>query len=127
MFKRIHHAAIIASDYEASKRFYTGCLGLRVVGETYRAERRSHKLDLALPDGSQIELFTFPDAPSRPDSPEALGLRHLAFAVEDVAACKAALEAMGISVEPIRVDETTGAAFTFFKDPDGLPLEIYQG
>ena len=126
MLKRIHHAAIIASDYEVSKRFYTGCLGLRVVAETYRAERQSHKLDLALPDGSQIELFTFPAAPLRLDSPEALGLRHLAFAVEDVAECKAALEGMGIPVEPIRVDELTGREFTFFKDPDGLPLELYQ-
>jgi glyoxylase I family protein len=126
MFMRIHHAAIIAADFDVSKRFYTECLGLRVIAETWRAERRSHKLDLALPDGSQIELFTFPGAPPRQDHPEALGLRHLAFAVEDVDACKAVLEAKGIPVEPIRVDETTGKQFTFFKDPDGLPLEIYQ-
>jgi len=127
MFKRIHHAAIIASDYEVSKRFYTEVLGLRVIAETWRAERASHKLDLALPDGSQIELFTFPGAPPRPDRPEALGLRHLAFAVEDVEACKAELEAKKVPVEPVRVDETTGKRFTFFKDPDGLPLEIYEG
>lgn len=126
MFKRIHHAAIIASDYEVSKRFYTEVLGLRVIAETWRAERASHKLDLALPDGSQIELFTFPGAPPRPDHPEALGLRHIAFAVEDVEACKAELEAQKVPVEPVRVDETTGKRFTFFKDPDGLPLEIYE-
>ncbi len=126
MFMRIHHAAIIASDYEVSKRFYTELLGLRIIAETLRADRRSHKLDLALPDGSQIELFTFPAAPPRPNQPEAIGLRHLAFAVEDIEACKAVLEARGLSVEPVRVDETTGKQFTFFKDPDGLPLEIYQ-
>jgi glyoxylase I family protein len=126
MFMRIHHAAVIASDYEVSKRFYVEVLGLRVIAETWRADRRSHKLDLALPDGSQIELFTFPGAPARPDRPEALGLRHLAFAVADVAACKAQLEARGLPVEPVRVDDTTGRQFTFFKDPDGLPLEIYQ-
>lgn len=126
MFMRIHHAAIIASDYEVSKRFYAELLGLRVIAETWRADRRSHKLDLALPDGSQIELFTFPASPPRPDQPEALGLRHLAFAVEDVGACRAVLEARGLPVEPVRVDETTGKQFAFFKDPDGLPLEIYQ-
>jgi glyoxylase I family protein len=126
MFMRLHHAAVIVSDYEVSKRFYSEVLGLRVLAETWRADRRSHKLDLALPDGSQIELFTFPDAPARPDRPEALGLRHLAFAAEDVEACKALLESRGVPVEPVRVDETTGRRFTFLKDPDGLPLEIYQ-
>ncbi len=126
MFKGIHHAAIIASDAAAAKRFYGELLGLRIVGEHYRADRDSHKIDLELPDGTRIELFTFPGAPPRLDRPEALGLRHLAFAVEDVAACKEALEAKGIPVEEIRVDETTGRDFTFFKDPDGLPLEIYQ-
>lgn len=123
---RIHHAAIIASDYQVSKQFYTELLGLRVIAETWRADRSSHKLDLALADGSQIELFTFPAAPARLDQPEACGLRHLAFAVEDVRACKTELEIRGISVEAVRVDETTGKQFTFFKDPDGLPLEIYQ-
>jgi len=124
--RRIHHAAIICSDYPVSKRFYTECLGLGVVAEHYRAERRSHKLDLALPDGSQIELFSFPDPPPRPSRPEARGLRHLAFEVEDVAACKAELEARGIAVEAIRLDEYTGRRFVFFADPDGLPLELYE-
>ena len=126
MLRRIHHVAIIASDYEVSKRFYTKLLGLRVVAENYRAERDSHKLDLALPDGSQIELFSFPGSPPRLSYPEALGLRHLAFEVDDVAACKSSLEAKGIAVEPIRVDETTGRRFVFFADPDGLPLELYE-
>lgn len=126
MFKGTHHVAIIASDFSVARRFYVDLLGFRVVGEHYREARDSYKLDLQLPDGSGIELFTFPGAPPRPDRPEALGLRHLAFAVEDVVACKLELEAKGISVEEIRVDETTGKRFTFFKDPDGLPLEIYE-
>lgn len=124
--QRIHHAAIICSDYEVSKHFYTVCLGLRIVAENYRAQRRSHKLDLALPDGSQIELFSFPDAPPRPSRPEAQGLRHLAFEVGDVAVCKAELESQGISVEEVRVDEYTQRRFVFFADPDGLPLELYE-
>jgi len=123
---RLHHAAIICADYERSRRFYTEVLGLRVVAETYREARRSYKLDLALPDGTQIELFSFPDAPQRPSYPEAQGLRHLAFEVDDVEAGKRALEAMGVSVEPVRVDELTGKRFTFFADPDGLPLELYE-
>ncbi|EJL6287060.1 SMU1112c/YaeR family gloxylase I-like metalloprotein [Vibrio cholerae] len=126
MLKRIHHAAIICSDYPRSKAFYTEILGLRVVAENYRAARDSYKLDLALPDGSQIELFSFPNAPERPSFPEAQGLRHLAFVVDDVAEIKAQLEQQGVSVEPIRVDEYTGKAYTFFADPDGLPLELYQ-
>lgn len=125
-FLGIHHAAIICSDYAVSRRFYTESLGLAVVAEHYRAERDSWKLDLALPDGSQVELFSFPDPPARVSRPEACGLRHLAFAVEDVAACKAKLEARGIEVEAIRVDEYTGRRFTFFADPDGLPLELYE-
>jgi glyoxylase I family protein len=125
-FTRIHHAAIIAADYERSKRFYTGTLGLRVIAETYRAARRSHKLDLALPDGGQIELFSFPGAPPRPSWPEACGLRHLAFAVADLAECVRELEASGVAVEPVRVDELTGRRYTFFADPDGLPLELYE-
>lgn len=127
MLKRIHHAAIICSDYARSRRFYTEVLGLSVVAENYRAARQSYKLDLQLPDGSQIELFSFPDAPQRPSYPEAQGLRHLAFAVDDVDACKARLERQGIAVEPVRVDEHTGRRFTFFADPDGLPLELYEG
>ncbi|EHK7540721.1 VOC family protein [Vibrio cholerae] len=126
MLKRIHHAAIICSDYPRSKAFYTEILGLRVVAENYRTARDSYKLDLALPDGSQIELFSFPNAPERPSFPEAQGLRHLAFVVDDVAEIKAQLEQQGVSVEPIRIDEYTGKAYTFFADPDGLPLELYQ-
>lgn len=122
----IHHVAIIASDYGRSKQFYVDTLGLRVVAEHYRAERQSYKLDLALPDGSQLELFSFPNPPPRPSRPEACGLRHLAFAVDDVAAWKRRLEAAGVEVENIRVDEYTGRSFTFFADPDGLPLELYQ-
>lgn len=126
MLRRIHHAAIICSNYEVSKRFYVDTLGLAVLAENYRAERRSFKLDLALPDGSQVELFSFPDAPARPSRPEAQGLRHLAFVVDDVAHCKQTLEARGVEVEPIRVDEYTGRHFTFLADPDGLPLELYE-
>ncbi|EJL6359673.1 VOC family protein [Vibrio cholerae] len=126
MLKRIHHVAIICSDYPRSKAFYTEILGLRVLAENYRAARDSYKLDLALPDGSQIELFSFPNAPERPSFPEAQGLRHLAFVVDDVAEIKAQLEQQGVSVEPIRIDEYTGKAYTFFADPDGLPLELYQ-
>ncbi len=126
MLKRIHHAAIICSDYSRSKAFYVDALGLAVVAENYREARDSYKLDLALPDGSQIELFSFPDAPKRPSYPEAQGLRHLAFCVDDVEQVKHELELKGIEVEPIRVDEFTGKQFTFFADPDGLPLEVYQ-
>jgi glyoxylase I family protein len=126
MLNRIHHAAIICSNYEASKRFYTQCLGLSVIAEHYREARNSFKLDLALPDGSQLELFSFPGAPARPSYPEALGLRHLAFEVNDVDRCKAQLELMGIAVEPVRIDEYTDRRFVFFADPDGLPLELYE-
>ncbi len=122
----IHHVAIIASDYGRSKQFYVETLGLRVVAENYRAERQSYKLDLALPDGAQIELFSFPNPPARPSRPEACGLRHLSFAVDDVASWKQKLEAAGIAVEDIRVDEFTGRRFVFFADPDGLPLELYE-
>ncbi|KEQ23346.1 SMU1112c/YaeR family gloxylase I-like metalloprotein [Paenibacillus tyrfis] len=122
----IHHAAVICSDYEKSKHFYVGVLGLTVIRETYRAERRSYKLDLRVGDSHQIELFSFPDAPERPSYPEARGLRHLAFEVDDIEAAVKALEAEEIAVEPIRVDETTGKRFTFFFDPDRLPLELYE-
>lgn len=125
MLKGIHHIAIIASDYAASKRFYTETLGLCVIAETYRAERQSWKLDLRLGD-AQIELFTFPGAPARPTRPEALGLRHLAFSVADLDASLARLEDAGVVCEPIRTDELTGRRFTFFQDPDGLPLELYE-
>lgn len=126
MLKGIHHAAIICSDYEVSKRFYTEVLKLEVIAENYREARQSYKLDLALPNGAQIELFSFPNAPERPSFPEALGLRHLAFCVDDVQHAKSYLEEQGIEVERIRVDEFTGKSFTFFADPDGLPLELYQ-
>ena len=126
MLKRIHHAAIICSDYPRSKAFYVDVLGLEIIAENYRQARDSYKLDLALPDGSQIELFSFPDAPKRPSYPEAQGLRHLAFSVDDVSAAKQKLEQQGVEVEPIRVDEFTGKQYTFFADPDGLPLELYQ-
>ena len=126
MLLSIHHVAIICSDYAVSKRFYTETLGLAVVAEHYRESRQSYKLDLALPNGGQIELFSFPDAPPRPSRPEAQGLRHLAFAVDDVAQCKTWLERQGVAVEPIRTDEYTGRRFTFFADPDGLPLELYE-
>ncbi|CAK1768994.1 VOC domain-containing protein YaeR [Vibrio crassostreae] len=126
MLKGIHHAAIICSDYELSKRFYTEVLKLEIIAENYREARQSYKLDLALPNGAQIELFSFPDAPERPSFPEAQGLRHLAFCVDDVQQFKSYLEGQGIDIEPIRVDEFTGKSFTFFADPDGLPLELYQ-
>lgn len=126
MLKRIHHVAIICSDYQVSKDFYTRILGLSLIAETYRAERASYKLDLALPSGAQIELFSFPDAPPRVSRPEAQGLRHLAFEVDDVSACKAMLEVQGLAVEDIRMDELTGRRFVFFADPDGLPLELYE-
>lgn len=126
MLRRIHHAAIICADYAASKRFYTEVLGLKVVAEHYREERESYKLDLALPDGSQIELFSFRNPPPRPSYPEACGLRHLAFEVEDVERCKAELESKGVSVEAVRIDEYTNRRLVFFADPDGLPLELYE-
>ncbi|MCZ8512484.1 VOC family protein [Paenibacillus filicis] len=122
---QIHHAAIICSDYERSKQFYVQVLGLPVIRETYREERRSYKLDLAVGAG-QIELFSFPDAPVRPSYPEAQGLRHLAFEVDSVEEAVRELEAQGVVGEPIRVDEGTGKKFTFFADPDGLPLELYE-
>jgi glyoxylase I family protein len=122
----IHHVAIICSDYARSKQFYTQLLGLTVIAENYRRERDSWKLDLALPNGNQIELFSFPNPPPRPSQPEAQGLRHLAFVVDNVAEFADYLTAQGVAVEPIRIDEFTGKAFTFLQDPDGLPLELYQ-
>lgn len=122
----IHHAAIICSDYAVSRQFYVELLGLRVLAEHFRTERNSMKCDLALPDGSQIELFSFPNAPPRPSYPEAQGLRHLTFTVTDILAWKSNLEAKGIAVEAIRFDEYTGCRYTFFADPDGLPLELVE-
>jgi glyoxylase I family protein len=123
---RVHHVAVICSDYAVSKRFYTEVLGLRIVRETYREARQSYKLDLEVPGGAQIELFSFPGAPKRPSYPEAQGLRHLAFAVPDIDRCIQELEQKGCRLEPVRIDELTGQRFTFFADPDGLPLELYE-
>ncbi len=125
-FNGIHHVALICSDYQRSKAFYTEVLGLRLLTEHYREARQSWKLDLQLPDGSQLELFSFPDAPARPSRPEAQGLRHLAFAVADIDHWVSYLQQQGVATEAIRVDEYTGKHFTFFQDPDGLPLELYQ-
>jgi glyoxylase I family protein len=124
--QRIHHVAIICSDYARSRRFYTEVLGGTVIAETYRAERDSYKLDLRLGAHDQVELFSFPHPLPRPSYPEACGLRHLALAVADVAAVVAELAAAGIVVEPVRTDELTGRRFTFFADPDGLPIEVYE-
>ncbi|PAU56496.1 VOC family protein [Pseudomonas indica] len=123
--KKLHHVALICSDYPRSKHFYTQVLGLEVIAETYRAERDSWKLDLRLGD-SQLELFSFPGAPPRPSYPEARGLRHLAFAVDDLDAAIAELNAQGVATEPVRSDALTGKRFTFFADPDHLPLELYE-
>ncbi|MEX1112004.1 MAG: VOC family protein [Candidatus Andersenbacteria bacterium] len=126
MFNRIHHIAIICSDYQKSKHFYTKILGLSVLNETYRAERDSYKLDLKVGELYQIELFSFPSPPIRTSNPEAAGLRHLAFEVDNVERVVSHIIDAGIAVEDIRVDEHTGKKFTFFADPDGLPLEIYE-
>jgi len=126
MFLGVHHVAIICSDYERSKYFYTQVLGLSIIDEHYRVARDSWKLDLGMPDGSQVELFSFPGAPVRPSYPEAQGLRHLAFKVANLDQVVLRLTANNISAEPIRVDEYTGKRFTFFSDPDDLPLELYE-
>ena len=124
--RSIHHIAILTDDYEKSKRFYTEVLGFEVIRETYRAGRRSYKLDLAIAGHYQIELFSFPDFRERGSYPEAKGLRHLAFAVDDVDAAAAELIRKGVLVEPVRVDELTGKRFVFFNDPNGQPLELYE-
>ncbi len=126
MIKSIHHIAIIAGNYERSKVFYTEVLGFDIVAEVYREARDSWKLDLALNGQYCIELFSFPDAPHRPSFPEAQGLRHLAFAVDDLDTVCARLTEKGVVLEPVRIDEYTGKRFTFFRDPDGLPLELYE-
>ena len=123
---RIHHIAIICSDYEKSKDFYVNQLGFKIVAEVYREERKSYKLDLAVNDVYQIELFSFENPPARPSRPEAQGLRHLAFEVDDIEKEIERLNVFGILTEPIRVDEFTAKRFTFFTDPDGLPLELYE-
>lgn len=124
-FNKIHHVAIICSDYKKSKEFYVEKLGLKVIREVYREERQSYKLDLELGD-SQIELFSFPNAPKRSSYPEACGLRHLAFEVDNIEEVVKELNLNGIETEPIRVDEFTLRKFTFFEDPDKLPLELYE-
>lgn len=126
MLNGIHHVAIICSDYQCSKHFYSVTLGLKVIAENYREKRDSHKLDLALPDGSQIELFSFPGSPKRPSFPEAQGLRHLAFRTDDIEKTVDYLHSKGVKTEPIRIDEYTGRRYTFFADPDELPLELYE-
>ncbi len=123
---KVHHIAIICTDYARSKAFYTEVLGLEIIRETYRAQRDSYKLDLALNGAYVIELFSFPNPPSRPSRPEAAGLRHLAFEVANVEATVAGLSEKGIKAEPIRVDEFTHKKFTFIADPDDLPIEFYE-
>jgi glyoxylase I family protein len=123
---KIHHIAIICSDYNESKKFYVDILKFSVINETFRSDRNSYKLDLKVSDRDALELFSFPAPPQRPSTPEACGLRHLAFEVDDIEANVDYLISKGINVEPIRVDLITGKKFTFFKDPDDLPLEIYE-
>lgn len=125
-FQSIHHIAIICSDYTRSKDFYTRILGLEIIREVYREERLSYKLDLALNGQYIIELFSFPEPPPRPSTPESCGLRHLAFAVKDLKSVVDSLNGFGVDTEPVRVDEYTGRRFTFFRDPDNLPLEVYE-
>jgi len=122
----VHHIAIICSDYAVSKRFYTEVLGLTVIREVYRAERKSFKLDLALNGQYIVELFSFPNPPRRLSYPEAAGLRHLAFAVQDLDATVEWLRRQQVAHEAIRTDEFTGQRFTFIADPDGLPIEFYE-
>jgi glyoxylase I family protein len=124
--ERLHHIAIICSNYEQSKHFYTDILGFKIDNEVYREERGSYKLDLSLNGQYLIELFSFPNPPQRPSRPEATGLRHIAFGVKDIESSVEYLVSKNIIVEPIRVDEFTGRKFTFFSDPDSLPVEIYE-
>ncbi len=126
IFNRIHHVAVICSDYEKSKKFYTEILGFEIEKETYRAERNSYKLDLKVGGIYQIELFSFPNPPERVNRPEARGLRHLSFEVDDIEEAVRYLTEKGVVTEPVRTDEITGKRFTFFTDPDKLPLEIYE-
>ncbi len=120
------HVAVICSDYGKSKRFYSEVLGFKILSEVYRAERDSWKLDLQIPGGVQIELFSFPAVPARLSYPEACGLRHLALQVRDLDGDVAELTTKGVNVEAIRLDGLTGKRFTFFADPDGLPIELYE-
>ncbi|TZF83783.1 VOC family protein [Pedobacter sp. BS3] len=126
MFNCIHHIAIICSDYAVSKHFYTDILGLKIKNEEYRQDRNSFKLDLEVGGIYQIELFSFPEPPKRPSRPETTGLRHLAFEVDNLDIVIEQLNRKGVITEPVRIDECTGKRFTFFADPDGLPLELYE-
>ena len=126
MLKNIHHIAIICSNYEVSKKFYTEVLGLTIIQEIYRSERQSYKLDLALNGNYVIELFSFPNPPKRVSRPEASGLRHLAFSVDNLEVIINHLNQNQITSEPIRIDEFTGKRFTFIADPDDLPIEFYE-
>lgn len=126
IFNKLHHIAIICSDYQKSKKFYVDLLGLPVIREVYRRERDSYKLDLKINDFCNIELFSFPSPPKRLSYPEAAGLRHIAFEVESIDEVCSFLLAQGVEAEPIRIDEFTNKKCTFFRDPDGLPIEIYQ-
>lgn len=126
MLKRVHHIAIICSNYSVSKKFYTETLGLEIIQEVYREKRDSYKLDLSLNGTYIIELFSFPNPPQRVSRPEAQGLRHLAFEVENIEIAIQALNEKGVVTEPIRVDEYTNKRFTFFSDPDDLPIELYE-
>jgi glyoxylase I family protein len=123
---RVHHIAIICSDYQKSKQFYSEVLGLTIKQEVFRKERNSYKLDLEVAGLYQIELFSFPDPPARPSRPEAAGLRHIAFEVDDIEEAVRHIQSHEMFIEPIRVDEFTGKRFTFFADPDGLPIELYE-
>ncbi len=123
---RVHHIAIICSDYEVSKHFYTQVLGFKILAEVYREERKSYKLDLEVGNQYQVELFSFPEPTKRPSHPEAAGLRHLAFEVDNIDEAIQHIQQQGVIVEPIRIDEFTGKRFTFFADPDGLPIEFYE-
>lgn len=125
-FSSIHHIAIICSNYELSKHFYTKILKLKIINETYRTERKSYKLDLLVNEQVQIELFSFDNPPKRPSHPEACGLRHLAFRVNNLKQVLEYLQTHNIQYEPVRIDEHSGKSFTFFSDPDGLPLELYE-
>lgn len=126
MINKVHHIAIICSNYAVSKAFYTDVLGFTVIREVYRAERQSYKLDLAVNGIYAIELFSFPDPVKRPSRPEAAGLRHLAFEVDHLETIINVLENRGVMAEPIRTDEFTGKRFTFIADPDQLPIEFYE-
>ena len=126
LLKAVHHIAIICSDYDKSKRFYTEILGFEIEREVFREERNSYKLDLSLNGQYIIELFSFPDPPKRPSRPESTGLRHIAFQVDDIELAIAQLRRKHIETEAIRIDEFTGKKFTFFSDPDDLPIELYE-